>query len=148
MRIVIGGSMQFMDQMVAVRQQLQQAGHAAFVSKGEDKLVGQTDEVKEQIKLQQKFHENAIREFWDLMEGSDAILILNYDKNGVKNYVGGNALLDMGIAFYLKQKIFLLNPIPDIPYYRTEIEAMEPVILNGDLAKINWFCYNTKTWIH
>jgi hypothetical protein len=136
MKIAIGGSMQFMDQMVAVRDELQKLGHTAFVSKGEDKLVGQSDEAKEQIKLQQKFHENAIREFWDMMEGCDALLVLNYDKNGIQNYVGGNALLDMGLAYYLKQKIFLLYPIPDIPYYKTEIEAMQPVIINGDLSKI------------
>jgi hypothetical protein len=58
------------------------------------------------------------------------------DKNGIKNYIGGNTFLEMGFAHVLNQKIFLLNPIPEIPFYKTEIEAMRPVVLNGDLAKI------------
>lgn len=30
--------------------------------------------------------------------GSDAILVLNYDKKGIKNYIGGNTLMEMGFA--------------------------------------------------
>ena len=67
---------------------------------------------------------------------SDAILVLNYDKNEVKNYIGGNTLIEIGFAHYWKTKIFLLNPIPEIPYYKSEIEAVKPVIINGDLSKI------------
>jgi len=28
------------------------------------------------------------------------------------------------------------NPIPDMPYCKTEIEAVKPVILHGELSKI------------
>jgi hypothetical protein len=45
-------------------------------------------------------------------------------------------LIELGFAYILKKKIYLLNPIPDIPYYKSEIEAVKPVILNGDLTKI------------
>lgn len=37
--------------------------------------------------------------------------------------------------FWIK-KIFLLNSIPIGMSYADEIEAMKPVILNGDLTKI------------
>jgi hypothetical protein len=79
---------------------------------------------------------DAIREFWNAMQGGDAVLVLNLDKNGVKNYIGGNTLMEIGFAHVLNQKVFLYNPIPDIPYYKTEIEAVQPVIINGDLSRI------------
>jgi hypothetical protein len=70
------------------------------------------------------------------MQGADAILVLNFDKDGIKNYVGGNTLMEIGFAHVLNQKIFLLYPVPEMPYCRTEIEAVKPTIINGDLTKI------------
>ena len=43
--------------------------------------------------------------------------------------------MEMGVAFYLHKKIFLLNPIPEISY-REEILGMKPIIINGDLSLI------------
>ena len=67
---------------------------------------------------------------------SDAILVLNYDKKGIKNYIGGNTLMEIGFAHILNKKIFLLNPIPDIDFYKSEIEATKPIILNGNLSNL------------
>lgn len=111
-------------------------GHEAFLTELHKALMGKTDEEKEKIKLHQKYNMDAIREFWREMQGADAVLVLNYDKKGVKNYIGGNTLMEMGFAHVLNQKIFLLNPIPEINFYKTEIEAMKPVIINGDLNLI------------
>lgn len=72
------------------------------------------------------------------MQGADAILVMNLDKNGIKNYVGGNTLMEIGFAHVLNQKVFLLNPIPEIPYYKTEIEAVKPVVIDGDLSLIKY----------
>ena len=79
---------------------------------------------------------DAIREFWRMMQGADAVLVLNLDKNGIKNYVGGNTLMEIGFAHALNQKVFMLNPIPEMPYCKSEIEAVKPIILDGDLTKI------------
>jgi hypothetical protein len=136
MRIGIIGSMQFTEKMLEVRDKLQELGHDAFVTDLHKALVGKTDEEKEKIKLHQKNNMDAIREFWRAMQGADAVLVLNYDKNGIKNYVGGNTLMEIGFAHVLNQKIFMLNPIPEMSYCKTEIEAVKPIILNGDLTKI------------
>jgi hypothetical protein len=61
---------------------------------------------------------------------------LNHDKNGISNYIGGNSFLEMGFAYVQNKKIFLLNGIPDIALIRQEIEAMTPIVLDGDLSKI------------
>jgi hypothetical protein len=71
-----------------------------------------------------------------MMQGGDAVIVLNIEKNGVPNYIGGNTFLEMGFAHVLNQKIFLYNPIPDNKLYKTEIEAMKPTIIHGDLSKV------------
>ena len=133
MKIGVAGSMQFTERMMELCEQLQAMGHTAFMSKFGPAFVGKTDEEKEKIKLEQKYNHDAIREFWKPMQDADALLVANYDKHGIKNYIGGNAFLEMGFAHVLHQKIYLLNPIPKMPYYETEIIAMQPVIINGKL---------------
>ncbi|HBF66947.1 MAG TPA: hypothetical protein DDW36_00815 [Candidatus Magasanikbacteria bacterium] len=73
--------------------------------------------------------------FEDIAKG-DAILVLNYEKNGVPGYIGGNVLMEMGLAFYLKKPIYILNSVPDILPNYEEVMGVYPIILNGDLTKI------------
>ena len=136
MKIGIIGSMQHTEKMMEVRDHLISLGHEAFLTKLAEPFVGKSDDEKERIKIDQKQNKDAIREFWRQMQGMDAVLVVNLDKNGIKNYIGGNTLMEIGFAHVLNQKIFLLNPIPDIPFYKTEIEAIKPMVINGDLKKI------------
>lgn len=136
MRIGIIGSMQYTEKMLEARDSLVELGHEAFVTKLHEAFIGKSDEEKETIKIHQKNNMDAIREFWNAMQGADAVLVVNLDKHGVKNYIGGNTLMEIGFAHVLNQKIFLYNPIPDISYYRTEIEAVKPIIIHGDLSLI------------
>lgn len=124
------------EKMLEAHDELIKLDHDAFVTNLAPPFVGKTDEEKERIKIYQKNNQDAIREFWRLMQGADAVLVMNLDKHGVKNYIGGNTLMEIGFAHVLEQKIFLYNPIPEIPYYKTEIEAVRPIIINGDLLKI------------
>lgn len=128
--------MQYTEKMLEARDELIKLGHNAFVTNLATPFIGKSDEEKEVIKIYQKNNNDAIREFWRLMQGADAVLVMNFDKHGVKNYIGGNTLMEIGFAHVLNQKIFLYNPIPDIPYYKSEIEAVKPMIINGDLSKI------------
>lgn len=136
MKIGVIGSMQYTEEMLQAKEDLIALGHDAFLTDLHTPFIGKTDEEKERIKLDQKNNKDAIREFWLMMQGADAVLVLNLDKHGIKHYIGGNTFLEIGFAHVLNQKIFLLNPIPDIQFYKTEIEAMKPVVLNGDLSLI------------
>ncbi|MBI4138420.1 MAG: hypothetical protein HY482_02435 [Candidatus Wildermuthbacteria bacterium] len=136
MKIGIIGSMQYTEKMLEARDELIKRGHDAFVTNLASPFVGKTDEEKEKIKIDQKNNLDAIREFWRLMQGADAVLVMNFDKYGVKNYIGGNTLMEIGFAHVLDQKVFLYNPIPEIPYYKSEIEAVKPVIINGDYSLV------------
>ncbi|HBU06481.1 MAG TPA: hypothetical protein DEB09_00180 [Candidatus Magasanikbacteria bacterium] len=128
--------MQFTDKMVEYRDKLSELGHEAFLTNFHKTMINKSAEEIEEIKLYQKYNLDAIREFWNMMQGADAVLVLNLDKNGIKNYVGANTLMEIGFAHVLNQKIFMLNPIPDIPYCESEIKAVKPIVVYGDLSKI------------
>ena len=124
------------EKMVEVAEKLRELGHEAFYSDLLEPFIGKSDEEKERIKIEQKNHQDAIREFWKKMQKGDAILVLNIDRKGIPNYIGGNVLMEIGFAHVLNQKIYLYNPIPDIPFYKSEIEAVNPTVINGDLSEI------------
>ncbi|QQR49961.1 hypothetical protein IPF86_02650 [Candidatus Nomurabacteria bacterium] len=136
MKIGIIGSMQYTEKMLELRDKLIKLGHTAFITELHQPFIGKTDQEIEVIKIDQKNNKDAIRVFWREMQGADAVLVANYDKNNIANYIGGNTLMEIGFAHVLNQKIFLLNPIPDIAFYKTEIEAMKPIIVHGDLTLI------------
>jgi len=69
------------------------------------------------------------------VEANDAVFILNFEKHGQPNYIGGATFLETFKAFELGKKIFLYNPIPD-NIFKDELIAMDPVVINGDLDKI------------
>ncbi len=73
-----------------------------------------------------------INEHWKKILKSDCILVANYEKKEISGYVGGNTFLEMGFAFVTGKPIFMLNPIPDMSY-TSEMEGMQPVILNNKL---------------
>lgn len=91
-------------------------------------LNGEHTDVKRQY--------NYFKEHYDHILQSDAILIVNNEKKGVANYIGGNVLIEMGQAYVNNKKIFFLNAMPFGLPYNDEIEALDPVCLFGDLSNI------------
>jgi len=67
---------------------------------------------------------------------SDAILITNFEKNGMKGYIGGNALMEMLVAFLNKKPIYIYNKPSEKLSTIEEIYGLKPKIINGDLTKI------------
>lgn len=142
MKIVICASLDFTKEIKRIADHLTKQGHQVTAPKTalmildgkisleqikKEKENGQI--VKRAIKL------NIIKYYFKKIKQADAVLVLNFDKKGVKNYIGGNTFLEMGFAHVLGKKIFLLNEIPDLPY-KAEIKVMQPIVINGDLRKI------------
>ncbi len=67
---------------------------------------------------------------------SDAILVTNYEKNGLQGYIGGNALMEMTLAFINKKPIFVLNPIDKNLNVKEEVYGLNSIFLNGNLNLI------------
>ncbi len=142
MKIVICGSLDFTYQIEKIAIKLRNLGHQVTIPKVSKMILNGKVSLK-QILNEKKTGEifkraiklDVLKYYFNKIKKADAILVVNLDKDGVKNYIGGNTFLEMGFAYVLGKKIFLLNPIPDVPY-RTEIKAMQPIILNGKLDTI------------
>ena len=139
MKIALIGSSYFCKEMVEYRDRLKALGHECelhehYVARASGKLPELWERMqKEHAKV--KIEHDYIRYHYNEILKSDAVLVLNFDKNGIENYIGGNTLIEMGQAYVNNKKIFLLNPIP-IMQYKEEIEALQPVVINNDLIKI------------
>jgi len=138
MTITICGSLTFFPELSKLQKQLEDKGHKVLVPKSLDLLKSGTFKKPETVKdrLKDEATHDFIREHFRKIEKADAVLVANYEKKGIKGYVGGNTLIEMGIAFYLGKKIYLLYPIPDMEYCALEIHAMRPIILKGDLNRL------------
>lgn len=141
MKIYVLGSSSFMKEMVNAKNQLCILGfdgwihphYEAFV-RGEmqDHLARWENGERSAIKREN----NYFNEHYKHILESDAVLIVNEEKHGIKNYIGGNVLMEMGQAYVNCKKIFFLNGMPSGMPYMDEIEAMDPICLYGDLNGI------------
>jgi hypothetical protein len=141
MKIYVLGSNAFVQDMVAAKNKLCELGYEGWIhpdyeayARGEKQDHYERFAKGEQASV--KRENNYLRVHYQHILESDAVLIVNNTKNGVENYIGGNALMEMGQAYVNDRKIFLLNDIPKTFPYTTEIEAMDPVCLRGDLSSI------------
>jgi len=146
MKITICGSIAFQDEVLSLKEKLEKLGHEVklWPSRLKDEN-GKPISVTEYYKIRHSANNDekwvwdrkaeAVLEHFEKVAWSDAILVANYDKKDVKGYIGGNTLMEMGLAFFLKKKIYLLNQVPELPY-KEEILGVKPIIINGDLSKI------------
>jgi hypothetical protein len=146
MKITLCGSIVFHNEALSIKKELEKLGCEVKLwpirIKDND---GNPIPIQEYYKIRKKASNDerwvwnrkaeAIENHFNKVAWSDAILVLNYEKNNVKSYIGGNTLMEIGIAFYLKKKIYLLNEVPELPY-KEEILGVKPIILNNDLSKI------------
>lgn len=137
MHIALCHSMIFTEKALEIKAELEKMGHKVSISSFAQKYVGiESEKEREDLTVYHKNETDAVRMYWEEVKKADAILVVNYDRRGIKNYIGGNTFWEIGFAHVLHKKIFLLNPVPEVDIYKSEIEATKPVIINGDLTKI------------
>ena len=139
MKITLCGSITFISQMLEAKTALEKMGHEILVP-----LSAERGESKD---FWSAFRSSNLQEFasvkadrmrihFNKVKTTDAILVLNYDKNDKKNYIGPNTFLEMAIAFDSSKQIFVLNEIPaNCPEYE-EIISMKPTVIGGNLELI------------
>ena len=130
--------MSFYKELVDIEKQLETKGFivnipvsAQFMKKQNDFEVShfkgvQTSEQKGQY----------IMTNFEKIAQSDSILVINNKKNGISGYIGANVLMEMGLAFYFKKKIFIWNPIENDASYKEELLALSVQYINKNLEKI------------
>lgn len=148
MKICICSSMAFYNQFSEIKKKLEEMGHAVvapeleFETKGDDTSVGAFFDRNGGVDAFPPDHEiwkrkgRAISAHFRKIDDSDCILVTNYEKKGVPNYIGGNTFLEMGYAYGNGKTIFILNEFPVTSIFKEEMLGMRPRVLNGDITKI------------
>ncbi len=130
MKIVVCGSMCFIEDIKSMKDKLTELGHEV--------VIPNLDHLEEEQKMEDhnaKIKFDLIRSFFKKIENSDALLVANFNKNEIEGYIGGNSLLEMGKAYDVRIPIYLLNKIPEMSY-ADEIKALQPIVIYGKLEKI------------
>lgn len=136
MKIVICGSMTASKEMVDLEKKLQELGHEIVLPEFTYRYAAMdTLDKMHTESAKNKVEYNLICSYFEKIKNSDAVLVANIERKNTSGYIGGNSFLEMGFAFVLNKPIYLLHEIPD-SNYRDEIEAMNPIVLNGDVSKI------------
>lgn len=131
--------MKFAEDMVKIQKQLNEIGHTALVPLGTESHLEDKEFVEDlDNNLEWCITNDIMRRNFQQLAGCDAVLVLNYKRNGVEGYIGISALMEMGVAHYLNKKIFLMQKTPHYKDARwaQEVAIMQPTILEGDLTKI------------
>lgn len=135
MKIFICCSKVFYGRVGYVRDQLEPLGHSITLPNSFENPQKEMEMWKVGDKAHHQWKAQKLAEQVEKIKANEAILVLNFEKNGQANYIGGATFLEIYMAFYLKRKIYLYNPIPE-GILMDEISAFEPTILNGDLSLI------------
>jgi len=144
MKITICASATFAPDIINLNNKLRGLSHETNIPTSTQRIIDGEFTLEEYTREKEKngdikFRENCgfdlIKKYYDYIKSSDAILVLNLDKKGIKNYIGGNVLMEIGFAYVLNKKIYFYNDIPEMGY-SDELKAMKPIVINGNLEKI------------
>lgn len=137
MKVVICGSMFASKEMLTVQVALAELGHSVVVPEFTEEYATMStiDKVATES-VRNKVKHDLIKGYFNKIKDSDAVLVVNVEKGGIRGYIGTNSFLEMGFAHVLGKKIFLLNSFPSA-WHTDEIQAMQPIILNGNVANVS-----------
>ena len=139
MKIMICGSMTFAKEMLETKEILERMGHTVTIpTDALDIVNGDHNHDDLEADYNHCIENDIMRTHFKFIEESDAVLVLNHDKNATKGYIGTATLMEVGLAHYFNKKIFLIKELPHHSEHRWthEVRIMQPVILNGDFSKI------------
>lgn len=137
--ITICSSANFYRQAVKIQALLETLGYQAIIPDTAERMKQSGDFDVSHYKTwfgdANDYHKKTalMRGHFEKITSGDAILVLNYEKHGIANYIGGNVLMEMSLAFWLNKPIFLLNEIPGDSAFLEEIIGLGPVVLHSKI---------------
>lgn len=134
---MLAGSFTFAKEIVEIKNQLEKMGHIILTT-GNLELHVNSPHIKsgfdEELKL--CIEHDAMRDGFNQIVKSDAVLVCNYPKKNIQGYLGISVLMELAIAYHLNKKIFLLYEFDKSQNYGLEVAIINPTILNNDLSKL------------
>ena len=138
--LVICSSANFYQEVVAMQLQLRKRGYKVIIPITAERMKRKNNYTVEKSWLtnSQEYARKTglIRAHFQKVASGDAILVVNNEKHGVANYIGGNVLMEMALAFYHKLPIFLLNDIPGESPFKEEVLGLGSIPLHGKVENL------------
>ncbi len=135
MKVLIVCSKAFYKKVDLIKEELEKMGHIVELPNSCDK----PDAEEQSWRLGKEEHSKFVAKMFKISQekiiDNDAVLALNFDKNGKQNYIGGATFIELYEAFIKQKKIFLYNDIPQGMLY-DEISAFCPIVINGDISLV------------
>ena len=135
MKIFICCSKHIYNRISPIKETLEKTGHIITLPNSYDVPMKEEEMKKIGAEEHKNWKASMLRLQKEKVEKNDALLVLNMEKNGQKNYIGGATFLEIFMAFELGKKIYLFNPITD-SLLKDELLGMGPIIINGNLGLI------------
>lgn len=134
-KVIICGSMSTAEEILRVQTALLEKGYSVEILVGVKHVQEWEGESTGTEKAERKIKHDLIRGYYEKMKDYDIVLVVNPEKKGIKGYIGGNALIEMAFAHILNKSLYVLYKLPELSY-SSELLAMQPIVLNGNLSKI------------
>lgn len=135
MKVFLVGSKSSFGKVPSIKEELQRFGHTVSVPAGFDTPTKEVETKAAGREAFVAFKTQMFKEQIEKVGATDAILVLNFEKNGQQNYIGGATFLEVFKAWELGKKIFFYNPLPE-GILHDELLGMSPIVVNGSLALI------------
>ena len=132
MNIFICASKHLYQHIPEIKQYLEEKGHVITLPNSFDNPTKELQMKELGAEEHRIWKASMLRLQKDKVAANDAILVINEEKNGQPNYIGGATFLEIYMAFELDKKIFLYNPLTE-SIFRDELLAMNPIIINKNL---------------
>lgn len=134
MKILLICSKAFYDKLNYYKSSLEKLGHEVYMPNCHD--APETEAKYRGTPEHHIFKAKMYRQSEETIKNIDAVLVLNFNKNGQENYIGGATFLEIYDAFRMNKKIYFVNDIPN-NMLKDELIGFNPTIINDDLTKIN-----------
>ena len=136
MKIFVACSKHFYERIVPIRDFLEARGHEVFLPNSFDepfaeerlKGMGREEHIEWKASMLSRDEDN--------IRPVDAVLVLNFEKRGIPNYIGGATFLEVYVAWKMGKKIFFYNDLPNCSF-TDELVGINPVVINGRLEEIS-----------
>ena len=135
MKIFIACSKHFYDRIPEVQKYLEKAGHKIALPNSYNEPLKEEEMKKLSKEEHIRWKSEMLKRDKENIEPNDAVLVLNYQKNGQPNYIGGATFLEIFRAWELGKKVYLVNSIPE-NIFKDELIGINPTVLNGRLELI------------
>ena len=136
MKIFICSSKYFYDRIAPIKEALEKKGHIVTLPNSYDHPTKEEEMKNMSVKEHSEWKGKMLKLQKEKVATNDSILVLNFNKNGQENYIGGATFLEIYMAFELGKKIFLYNSMPE-GILKDELLGMNPTVISGNLEFIS-----------